>query len=151
MRILLVEDDPVLALLAAATLADEHEVIGPAYDASHALLLAAQYKADVAFVDINLNGHDEGIALARRLRAQHGLASLFVSGQVVAAHAHCDAAMGLLRKPYAPDDLNRCAEIAQAILDGQALSTLHPPGSLEIFSTALQRLPSDEADDETAK
>jgi CheY-like chemotaxis protein len=139
MRILLVDDDPVLALLAAATLADEHEVIGPAYDASHALLLAAQYKADVAFVDINLNGNDEGIALARGLWAKHGVASLFVSGQVGAARAHADAAIGLLRKPYAPEDLNQCALIAQAILDGRSLSTLHPPGSLEIFSTAFPR------------
>lgn len=142
MRILLVDDDPVLALLAAATLADENEVIGPAYDASHALQLAAQYDADIAFVDINLNGHDEGIALARGLWARYGIASLFVSGQVGSARAHCDAAIGLLRKPYAPDDLNQCALIAEAILDGRSLSSLHPPGSLEIFSSGFLRRPS---------
>ncbi|EPJ87994.1 MULTISPECIES: response regulator [Pseudomonas] len=139
MRILLVDDDPILALLAAATLADENEVIGPAYDAPHALLLAAQYQADIAFVDINLNGHDEGIALARGLWARHGIASLFVSGQVGSARAHRDAAIGLLRKPYAPEDLNQCALIAKAILDGQSLSSLHPPGSLEIFSNGFVR------------
>lgn len=145
MRILLVEDDPILALLAAATLGEEHEVIGPAYDVSHAMALAADNQADIAFVDINLNGHDEGIALARSLLQQHGITSLFVSGQVLTARANADAAMGLLRKPYAPEDLTRCALIAQALLDGRPLSALLPPGCLEIFRAANAPLLPDPA------
>jgi CheY-like chemotaxis protein len=147
MRILLVEDDPVLAWLAAATLADHHEVIGPAYDASQAMLLASEYAADIAFVDVNLNGHDEGIALARSLLLEHGITSLFISGQVCAARAHADAALGLLRKPYAPEDLNHCAQIAQAIMEGRPFGCLQHPGSLEIFSAAPKRLPSDDTDE----
>jgi CheY-like chemotaxis protein len=138
MRILIVEDDPILALLAAATLGEHHEVIGPAHDVSHALQLAAEQQADIAFVDINLAGHDEGIALARALMARHG-------GQVLAAHANTDAALGLLRKPYAPEDLTLCAYVAEALLDGREFSTLLPHGSLEIFSTGSPTLPMDSA------
>ena len=145
MRILIVEDDPILALLAAATLGEHHEIIGPAHDVSHALQLAAEQPADIAFVDINLAGHDEGIALARALMARHGVTSMFVSGQVLAAHANTAAALRLLRKPYAPEDLNLCAHVAQALLDGREFSTLPPHGSLEIFSTGPPTLPMDSA------
>lgn len=147
MRILLVEDDPILALLAAATLGEQHEVIGPAHDVSHALQLAAEQQADIAFVDINLAGHDEGIALARELMAHHGITSMFVSGQVLSARANTDAALGLLRKPYAPDDLIHCAQVAQALLDGQEYSALPTHGSLEIFGAATQPLPLDSANE----
>ena len=147
MRILLVEDDPILALLAAATLAEHHEVIGPAHDVSHALQLAAQEKPDIAFVDINLAGHDEGIELARALMARHGMTSMFVSGQVLCARANADAALGLLRKPYAPEDLTQCASVAQALLDGQELSALPPHGLLELFSTGSPGMAMDSPHD----
>lgn len=145
MRILLVEDDPILALLAAATLAEHHEVIGPAHDVTHALQLAADQRADIAFVDINLAGHDEGIALARALMDRHGMTSMFVSGQVMSAHANTDAALGLLRKPYAPEDLTHCAQVAQALLDGQEFSTLPTCGALEIFAIDTPLSPMDSA------
>ena len=68
MRILLVEDDPILALIAASALEDEgHQIVGPAYDDEQALALAETQSADIALVDINLAGHDEGISLARSL------------------------------------------------------------------------------------
>ncbi|MFK7701463.1 response regulator [Pseudomonas caspiana] len=142
MRILLIEDDPILAMIAAATLGAEHEVIGPAHDVSHALELAGEQRADIAFVDINLGGNDEGIALARRLLDQHGLSSMFISGQILTARANADAALGLLRKPYAPQDLALCAQVARALLDGQSLAKLPAHNALEIFHTARSRLPT---------
>jgi CheY-like chemotaxis protein len=143
MRILLIEDDPILAMIAAATLGSEHEVIGPAHDVSHALQLAREQHADIAFVDINLNGHDEGVALARNLLTQHGLCSMFISGQILTARANADAALGLLHKPYAPEDLTRCAQVAQALLEGQTLTSLPTQGALEIFHAERLRTPVD--------
>ncbi len=140
MRILLIEDDPVLAMIAAATLGAEHEVIGPAYDVSHALQLAREQQADIAFVDINLGGNDEGIALARSLMGEHGVSSMFISGQILTARANADAALGLLRKPYAPQDLTLCAKVARALLDGQPLAMLPAHNALEIFQPARSRL-----------
>ncbi|MCI8212509.1 hypothetical protein AUC61_23545 [Pseudomonas sp. S25] len=140
MRILLIEDDPVLAMIAVATLGTEHEVIGPAHDVSHALQLAGEQQADVAFIDINLGGHDEGIALARSLLNEHGISSMFISGQILAARANADAALGLLRKPYAPQDLTFCAKVAGALLEGQSLAALPAHSALEIFQKTPPRL-----------
>ncbi|WP_122662095.1 response regulator [Pseudomonas viridiflava] len=141
MRILLIEDDPILAMIAAATLSAEHQIIGPAHDVSHAMKLAREQQADVAFVDINLGGHDEGIALARRLRDQHGINSVFISGQVQTARANADAALGLLRKPYAPGDLAHCAQVTEALLDGSPFGSLPAHSALEIFRNAPLRKP----------
>ncbi|MBA1272500.1 response regulator [Stutzerimonas azotifigens] len=133
MRILLVEDDPILALTVASQLtAEGHEVAGPAYDVAEALMLAAGQEADLALVDINLAGCDEGIGLARQLRDHHGIASLFVSGQLMVARGSGDAAVGLLRKPYRPDDLNRSVLIVEALLQGREPS-VPLPVALEIF------------------
>ncbi len=135
MRILLVEDDPILALTAASQLtAAGHEVAGPAYDVAEAMRLAGEACADLALVDINLAGCDEGIGLARQLRDQHGIASLFVSGQLVVARNSGDAAVGLLRKPYRPDDLNRSILIVEALLQGHEPSGALPV-ALELFHT----------------
>jgi CheY-like chemotaxis protein len=147
MRILLIEDDPILALIAATTLGVEHEVIGPAHDVFHAMRLAGEQPADIAFIDINLNGHDEGIALARSLLNQHGLNAMFISGQVLTARANADAALGLLRKPYAPEDLSHCAQVAQALLDGQPPASLPAHKALEIFHAVSTRLPMESANE----
>lgn len=135
MRILLVEDDPILALIAASALEDEgHQIVGPAYDDEQAMALAETQSADIALVDINLAGHDEGISLARSLLKLHGIASVFVSGQLEAARSNADAALGLLRKPYEPGDLALSVSIAQAMLNGGPVLPIRVPASLEIFS-----------------
>lgn len=138
MRILLVEDDPILALIAASMLEDEgHEIIGPAYGDEQALALADSQSIDIALVDINLAGHDEGVALARTLRKRYGIASMFVSGQTEAARNNTDAALGLLRKPYEPSDLGRCVAIAEALISGLTVLPMSVPASLEVYSPAL--------------
>ncbi|WP_407291753.1 response regulator [Stutzerimonas zhaodongensis] len=138
MRILLVEDDPVLALIAASMLEGEgHEIIGPAYGDEEALALAEGHGIDIALVDINLAGHDEGVALARNLRKHYGIASMFVSGQIEAARNNTDAALGLLRKPYEPSDLSRCVAIAQALINGFTVLPQPVPASLEVYSPEL--------------
>ncbi len=135
MRILLVEDDPILALIAASVLEDEgHQIVGPAYDDEQALNLAETQSADIALVDINLAGHDEGISLARSLLQRYGIASVFVSGQLEVARSNTDAALGLLRKPYEPGDLALSVSIAKAMLDGCPTLPMRLPASLEIFS-----------------
>ncbi|AHL76457.1 chemotaxis protein CheY [Stutzerimonas stutzeri] len=136
MRILLVEDDPILALIAACALEEEgHQIVGPAYDDQQALALVESQGADIALVDINLAGHDEGVSLVRNLRQRHGIASVFVSGQPEAARKNADVALGLLRKPYEPSDLARCVDVAQAILEGGAPLPTPLPATLEIFSS----------------
>lgn len=133
MRILLVEDDVIAALVAAdALMAGDHEVVGPAFSVDDALELAAANLPDLALVDIGLAGSDEGIGLARELRARFGLHSLFVCEHASAARAGRDAALGLLPKPYRPEDLRRSAEFALALVAGRSLPP--KPDALELFS-----------------
>ena len=134
MRILVVEDEPILAITAAAVLESEgHDVVGPAYDTAQALALAACEALDLAFVDINLNGHDEGVQLARDLRSRFGVASVFVSGQTSSARANRNAALGLLKKPYEPEALAESAEVAKALLAGSRPPPPIVPAALEVF------------------
>jgi DNA-binding response OmpR family regulator len=135
MRILLVEDDPILALLAEIALEEDgHEVVGPAYDVSQAITLTQQSTPDFAFVDINLNGHDEGVDLVRVLFEEFAVRSLYVSGQTKIAKTNTGHALGLLSKPYTPDDLARSARIVHALITGDPPPTTPMPGPLMIFT-----------------
>ncbi|CAM3222811.1 Response regulatory domain-containing protein [Sphingomonas antarctica] len=133
MRIMVVEDEAVIALTAVAMLENAgHEVLTPAYSAEEALALGGA-RPDLALVDINLAGHDEGIALARELRKRFAIPSLFVSGQVEAGRANRDAAIGLLRKPYDTGSLLASVNAAEELLGGGNPPPPPVPNALELF------------------
>jgi DNA-binding response OmpR family regulator len=68
-RILIVDDEPMIAMLAQDWLEDlGHEAIGPAYDLSTALHLANE-SMDAAILDLSL-GREKSYEVARRLRAR---------------------------------------------------------------------------------
>lgn len=135
MRILLVDDDPILALLAEIALEEDgHQIVGPAYDADQALLLAQNESIDLAFVDINLSGHDEGVDLAQTLYERFNIFALFVSGQVEVAKANTGYAVGLLAKPYTPHDLSRSALIVHTLIKGDLPLTVSMPLPLTLFT-----------------
>lgn len=80
LRILVVEDDPVVADDIQACLESlNYGVLGPAYDAENALLLCAQSDFDLALLDIHLNKHGEGIELARKIREQKAVPIIFLT------------------------------------------------------------------------
>ena len=57
MRILLVEDSPVVSLRTEDSLTDHgYFVVGPAYDMTQAMDLAAREQIDAAVVDLNIRG-----------------------------------------------------------------------------------------------
>jgi DNA-binding response OmpR family regulator len=119
MRILVVEDDVLMALMAAdALMAGEHEVVGPAFSVDDALELA---------------GSDAGVGLARELRARFGVHTLFVSGHGVTARSNRDAALGLLPKPYKLEDLSRSAGYVLALSAGRNPPPSAKPDALELF------------------
>ena len=67
-RILIVDDEPLIAMLAQDWLEDlGHETIGPAHDLKTALALAEQ-PMDAAILDVTL-GADNSYEVARQLRA----------------------------------------------------------------------------------
>ncbi|NJS39398.1 MAG: response regulator, partial [Rhodobacteraceae bacterium] len=71
MRILIVEDEMLVAMQIENFLtASGHEVIGVAGRAADAIDLATRQQPELALIDINLAGGDNGIDLAAALRAQ---------------------------------------------------------------------------------
>jgi len=83
MRIIVVEDDALIALDIASLLEDlGHEVCAEAADAYTAWKLAEDEKPDLAVVDIRLARNTDGGVLARKLYDKLGVRSLFVSGSI---------------------------------------------------------------------
>jgi len=83
MRIMVVEDDALIALDIAGLLEDMgHEVVAEAADACTAWELAEDDKPDLALVDIRLARNTDGGQLAMKLYEQLGVRSLFVSGSI---------------------------------------------------------------------
>jgi DNA-binding NarL/FixJ family response regulator len=83
MRIMVVEDDALIALDMVSLLEDMgHEVVAEAADAMTAWSLAESGRPDLALVDIRLARNTDGGQLARKLYDQLGVRSLFVSGSI---------------------------------------------------------------------
>ena len=132
--ILLVEDEPLIAMALESELTDAgHTVRGPASTAARALQLAEISAPDLALVDINLrDGTGKGITLARELLTR-GTPSLFVSGQGMEARANRDAAIGLIEKPYSPEVVLKAIDVARLIFEGRSPAPDSIPRGLELF------------------
>src|SRR3954462_3269788 len=106
MLVLIVEDEPLVAVSLELELElAGHKVLGPADDPDHAMRLAAEHRPDVALVDIGLHGIPRGVELARALRSQYDVAVLFVTMTRDTALENQDAALGVITKPFDPDDV----------------------------------------------
>jgi len=78
-RILICEDDPLIALGWSGLLIDDgYTVVGPAYRAEKALEMAYQHRPTVALIDIDLGGTIDGISVAAEL-APLGVAVIFIT------------------------------------------------------------------------
>ena len=78
-RILICEDDPLIALGWSGLLIDEgYTVVGPAYRAEKALEMAYRHRPTVALIDIDLGGTIDGISVAAEL-APLGVAIIFIT------------------------------------------------------------------------
>jgi two-component system, response regulator PdtaR len=78
-RILICEDDPLIARGWAALLADEgYTVVGPAHSAERALELAYQHLPALTLTDIDLGGTIDGISVATEL-APLGIPVIFIT------------------------------------------------------------------------
>ncbi|WP_421933238.1 response regulator [Phenylobacterium sp.] len=103
MRIMVVEDDALIALDIVSLLEDMgHEVVAEAADACTAWEMAEEDKPDLALVDIRLAKNTDGGKLAQKLYAKLGVRSLFVSGSITEDFRRAMAAIdpiGFLGKP----------------------------------------------------
>lgn len=105
-RVLVVEDEPLIAMLMEDYLADlGYAVVGPARGVRQGLTLLQAELVDFAVLDINLSGEDS-FPIADAL-ADRGIPFIFASAnsRTSLAPRHCDAP--LLSKPFALSDLER--------------------------------------------
>jgi len=98
-RILICEDDRLIAMGWAAMLADGgYTVVGPAHSAEKALKMAYQHLPSLALVDIDLGGTIDGISVAEL--APLGVPVIFITGDYKkAAVEGWELAADILIKP----------------------------------------------------
>ena len=135
MRILVVEDGPLIAMMLADGLEHGgHEVIGPAASAAEALALCDAAIPDLALLDVDLRGGGNGVVLARALFGRWGLAVIFASGELAEARQANDVALGHIGKPYEVETVLRSVEVAREVMDGGKPRRL--PVGFELFAAA---------------
>lgn len=100
--------------------------------------MARECRPDLALVNIQLQGRDDGIALAAELKTM-GIPVLFISGQVSRAQSARTVAIGSLPKPYSPVEMVQAVHYLMGHLAGD--ESRLKPRALEIFEPQI-----DEAD-----
>ena len=103
-RILVVEDEPLIAMMAAVALEEAGcTVVGPAPTLAEALRLAEEERLDAAVLDRNLGGQYSD-PVAERLR-ERGIPFAVVTGYADTGLLPDFADVPLLAKPFEPDKL----------------------------------------------
>lgn len=107
---LIVDDEPLVALLLADIVEDaEWDVLGPAATGAEAIALADRTRPDLAFIDVNIEGDQDGVAVAGKLAAQ-GIKVVLISGYSdLAAEERVQELdpLAVLSKPCLPGDIER--------------------------------------------
>ena len=103
-RVLVVEDETLVAMLVEDTLLDAGaKVIGPAATVAQALALIAETVPDVAVLDMNLAG-ETSEPVADLLR-ERGVPFVVASGYGASGVPARYVGVPVLAKPYAPEEL----------------------------------------------
>ena len=108
-RVLLVEDEFLIAEYVADSLAEQGFAVHAVATADEALRYLSNAPVDVLFTDINLPGDMDGIMLARRARELlPGLPVVYASARLFALEPEARVPGSIfLPKPYAPEQAGR--------------------------------------------
>jgi DNA-binding response OmpR family regulator len=137
MLVLIVEDNSLLAfMLEDAITAHGHRVLGPALSADDALALVARERPTLALVDVDLEGPRSGIDLVRELHEHHGIPALFATGQLEQVCGDGSHALGVLAKPFSPDDAVAAVDAVAARLAGHRAGPWPAIPNLQWFAAA---------------
>jgi CheY-like chemotaxis protein len=118
-RVLVVEDEPLIAMVLEDVIADLGGASATAATVAAATSLITVERFDAAVLDLNLNG-ETSRSLSAQLR-EHGVPFAFATGYGVAADDTGDAP--IIPKPYTPEDL------AQALCRLLGKNSSHGPKS----------------------
>jgi len=133
-KILLIVEDQVLLAMELKDGLEEggYRVLDLAVRHQEALSFAREVKPDLALVNIELANGDDGVALARDLKAL-GIPVLFISGQPDRARIEKAVAIASLAKPYSAPDMVRAVDYLFRHEHGD--ESLPGPPRLEMFDT----------------
>lgn len=135
-RTLLIVEDDILPAIALKQELEEagFNVLDLTSHPEHALATARECKPDLALVNVELHGRDDGIELASDFKTM-GIPVLFISGQISRAKTAQTVAVGSLPKPYHPADMVLAVRYLLAHLQGD--DTLPKPERLEVFEDEI--------------
>ncbi|CAN7650763.1 response regulator [Phenylobacterium sp. LjRoot225] len=129
--LLIVEDQILLAMGLKDELEDGgYRVLELAVRHEEALSFAREVKPDLALVNIDLANGDDGVALARDLKA-FGVPVLFISGQADRARLERAVAIASFAKPYSAPDMLKAVDYLFRHVHGD--ESRPGPSRLEVF------------------
>ena len=129
--LLIVEDEVLAAMALRDCLTDAgYRVLDLTGRPQKALDTAREILPDLALVNIQLFGRDDGIDLARDLAAM-GVPVVFISGQVSRARSAQTVAIASLPKPYSATEAVTAVTYLLAHIRGDG--SLPRPANLEVF------------------
>lgn len=106
MRVLIVEDEPIIALELERIVQDAgHRPIGPVSTVEQALAHAP--RADAALVDLGLADGSSGANLARRLMDRHNLRVIFVTGSPKDVGNGLAGSVAVIAKPFTDESIRQ--------------------------------------------
>ena len=107
MRVLVVEDEPAIALeLRDMLLRLGHDVCGLAVDTAEAIGLASEHAPDLVLMDITLRRGDDGITAAAAIKAAMPVQVVFATAYGYDPAIRARMAAILHRRPAAPATLS---------------------------------------------
>ena len=131
-RILIVDDEPLIALLTADWVEDlGHVPVGPVHALRASLDLAETTDIDGAIIDVSL-GHESGIPLAELLAAR-GIPFVFATGHAAADIGSSHLAASILAKPF---EFEAFKEAVHALTEGS--ERCNAAASVEVGCDNLQ-------------
>jgi 1,2-diacylglycerol 3-beta-glucosyltransferase len=129
--LMIVEDEALVAMVLRDVLEEAgYDVLDLTDRHAEALEVAKARKPDLALVNIQLGGRDDGIDLAAHLKALD-IPVVFISGQVSRARTAQTVAIASLPKPYDAADMVVAVAYLLAHLAGD--DSLPRPERLEVF------------------
>jgi CheY-like chemotaxis protein len=129
LRILVVEDEALVAMLISDVIEGMGNVVaGVADTAAEAIMLAGREQPDLALCDIKLLGGDNGLEVAAALKPLK-IPCVFVSGNCPPPEIGRELALGCVMKPFRPKAVEDAIRIACRLSLGQA------PGAIPVGVT----------------
>lgn len=129
--LMIVEDEILVAMALKGELEDAgYHVLDLTDRHEEAIAVARATPPNLALVNIQLRGRNDGIGLAENLK-RLGIPVLFISGQVSRARSAQTVAIGSLPKPYSAADMVRAVGYLLRHLQGD--ESLPKPDALEVF------------------